>query len=133
MQNLHPDRQSLVIDQSILTNFIIEGHFLRHLRRMKLIYKKTKGELINLLLQHFGADIRISAENAGMHIIVWFLTDKIAPDITLKAKERGIMLYAVDALAIKFKFPTAFMIGFNGFKRSMLEESVIALKTMITE
>jgi len=127
------DRQSPVIDQSILTNFITEGHFLRHLRRMKLIYKKTQEELIHLLLQHFGADIRISAENAGMHIIVWFLTDKITPDITQKAKERGIMLYAVDELAIKFKYPTAFMIGFTGFKRSMLEESVIALKKMIRE
>ena len=77
MQNLRPDRQSLVIDQSILTNFIIEGHFLRHLRRMKLIYKKTQGELINLLLQHFGADIRISAENAGAyHCMVFNRQDR---------------------------------------------------------
>lgn len=127
------DRQSPVIDQSILTNFITEGHFLRHLRRMKLIYKKTQEELIHLLFQHFGADIRISAENAGMHIIVWFLTDTITPDIPHKAKERGIMLYAVDELTVKFKYPTAFMIGFTGFKRSMMEHSVIALKNMIRE
>jgi GntR family transcriptional regulator/MocR family aminotransferase len=127
------DRQSPVIDQSILTNFITEGHFLRHLRRMKLIYKKTQEELIHLLLHHFGDDIRISAENAGMHIIVWFLTDTITSDITHKAKERGIILYAVDELAIKFKYRTAFIIGFTGFNRSMLEPSVIALKNMIRE
>jgi len=125
------DRQSPVIDQSILTNFITEGHFLRHLRRMKLLYKKAQEDLIHLMLQHFGAGIRISAENAGMHIIVWFLTDKIPPDITHRAKERGIMLYAVDDLATKFKYPTAFMIGFTGFKTSMMEHSVIALKQLI--
>ena len=44
---------------------------------MKLIYKKTKGELINLLLQHFGADIRISAENAGAyHCMVFNRQDR---------------------------------------------------------
>jgi len=127
------DRQSPVIDQAILTHFLIEGHFLRHLRRMKLIYKKTQEELIHLLLQHFGTDIFISAENAGMHIIVWFLTDKITSDITQRAKERGIMLYAVDELAVKFKNPTAFMIGFTGFKRSMMEHSIVAFKNMIRE
>ena len=81
------DRQSPVIDQAILTNFILEGHFLRHLRRMKLLYKKAQEELISLLHQYFGLDVRISAADAGMHLVVWFLKDKVTKDITHQAKK----------------------------------------------
>ncbi|MGY0038307.1 MocR-like pyridoxine biosynthesis transcription factor PdxR [Pedobacter sp. NJ-S-72] len=126
------DRQSPVIDQAILTNFIMEGHFLRHLRRMKLVYKKAQQELISLLYQYFGLDIRISAADAGMHLVVWFLKDEVTKDITHQAKEYGMNLYAIDELAIKFKHPAALMMGFTGFKKEMMEQAVINLKKILS-
>lgn len=125
------DRQSPIIDQAILTAFIAEGHFLRHLRRMRLSYKKAQGLLIHLLNKHFGANIGISAKEAGMHIMVWFPLHKVAPQLSNQAKEIGILLYAVDELAIKFKHPNAFIMGFTGFEAEIMEQAVIGLKKLL--
>ncbi|CAM3938508.1 hypothetical protein MUGA111182_18210 [Mucilaginibacter galii] len=90
------DRQDGIIDHAILTKFIVEGHFLRHLRRMRLIYKKLQTKLISLLKKHFGNEIRITSTDAGMHIIVWFLNAKHPENIPQLAKEIGMVIYAVD-------------------------------------
>jgi GntR family transcriptional regulator/MocR family aminotransferase len=127
------DRQSPVIDQAILTQFMIDGHFLRHLRRMRLVYKKAQDELISLLRQHLGAHIRIAAADAGMHLIVWLLTDKDTTEVIRKAKEHGVILYAVDELSLEFKHPAALMMGFTGFKSEMMEQAVLSLKKILAE
>ncbi len=112
---------------------MIDGHFLRHLRRMRLIYKKAQDELVSLLRQHLGAQIRIAAADAGMHLIVWLLTDKDTTEVIRKAKEQGVILYAVDELSLEFKHPAALMMGFTGFKREMMEQAVLSLKKILAE
>ncbi|WGQ10891.1 PLP-dependent aminotransferase family protein [Pedobacter gandavensis] len=127
------DRQSPVIDQAILTGFILAGHYTRHLRRMRLVYRKAQEELILLLKQHLGNQLRIASAEAGMHLVAWLMSNQDATAIALKARASGVFIYAVDELAIDFKHPKALIIGFTGFSHQLMEAAVLMLKSILEE
>ncbi|MBB2148266.1 MocR-like pyridoxine biosynthesis transcription factor PdxR [Pedobacter gandavensis] len=125
------DRQSPVIDQAILTEFILEGHFSRHLRRMRLVYRKAQEDLVALLKQHLGDFLRVETTDAGMHLVAWLLDDEDATAVANKARANGVFIYAVDELSVAFKHPAALIIGFTGFSLKMMEEAVLKLKEIL--
>ena len=59
------------IDQKVLTLFLTEGHFERHLNRMRNIYKE-KHDLLIKEIKKLNSDIQIYGHGAGAHIIVRF-------------------------------------------------------------
>jgi GntR family transcriptional regulator / MocR family aminotransferase len=40
------DRHPPTVDQAVLAEFIVEGHFLRHLRRMRALYTERQAALV---------------------------------------------------------------------------------------
>ena len=59
------------IDQKVLTLFLTEGHFERHLNCMRNIYKE-KHDLLIKEIKKLNSDIQIYGHGAGAHIIVRF-------------------------------------------------------------
>ena len=43
--------------QAVLTDFILEGHFARHLRRMRLLYRERRDALVEALGKELGAEL----------------------------------------------------------------------------
>lgn len=118
------DRQNPVIDQAILTEFIHGGHLNRHLRKMRLLYKKNQEDLISLLEQEFGHQILISKVGAGMHFILTFKNTAHADLIKKQTEESGLTLLPIDQLALKFDHPNSFLIGFTGFSQKEMKAGV---------
>ncbi|GCE10322.1 hypothetical protein KTT_01810 [Tengunoibacter tsumagoiensis] len=54
-----------------LADFIAEGHFTRHLRRMRLLYIERRNALIDALTQEMGDMLNIPVPEAGMHLMAW--------------------------------------------------------------
>src|SRR5262245_35577676 len=63
------DRQTPMIEQRVLTDFINEGYWERHLRRMRTLYDKRRQALSRALETHFGDRVTILGDNAGMHLM----------------------------------------------------------------
>ena len=57
------------VDQEILTRFLRDGYFERHLNRMRGVYR-MKHDLLLDLLGPFRADFRIQGELAGLHLLL---------------------------------------------------------------
>lgn len=81
-------------DQAILTDFITQGHFERHLNKMRTLYR-TKHDLLLRALKIFGRKIRITGEHAGLHLVVEFLEEGSEEALIEKAKEAGIRLFGL--------------------------------------
>src|ERR1044072_998210 len=64
------DRQSPLIEQSALTDFIIEGHLERHLRRMRTLYGERRRALVDAVSLHLNKRAAIIGDNAGMHLMM---------------------------------------------------------------
>ncbi len=68
----YSDRQAPLIDQHALADFIDEGHFERHLRRMRGLYERRRTALVGELERTFGDSVAIRGESAGMHLLAKF-------------------------------------------------------------
>lgn len=88
------------VDQSILTTFIEDGYFERHLNKMRKIYKNKHDLLINSL-KIFGDKIEILGENAGLHLVIKMHFNLTESEIIQIAKKNNIKLYGLNEYYIK--------------------------------
>jgi len=61
--------ESPVLNQAVVADFISEGHFTRHLRRMRISYH-NKWLHFNELLQQLRPRCQVVAHSAGMHLVL---------------------------------------------------------------
>jgi GntR family transcriptional regulator/MocR family aminotransferase len=62
------DGESPLVAQATTAQFMLEGHFQRHIRRMRVNYRKKWEHMMALVEQHLGSTFSIVAESAGMHV-----------------------------------------------------------------
>jgi len=60
-----------LIDQAILCDFIREGHFARHVRRMRGLYAERLGVLVESVRQRLAGLLEISSVEAGLRTVGW--------------------------------------------------------------
>jgi GntR family transcriptional regulator/MocR family aminotransferase len=58
------------LHQEALTDFMQEGHFARHIRRMRALYKSRRTALVDCIRAEFGELLEIHGSEAGMHLTV---------------------------------------------------------------
>ena len=56
--------------QEVLTDFMRAGHFGRHIRRMRSLYRSRRTALVQSLHREFGDQIAIHGAEAGMHLTI---------------------------------------------------------------
>ncbi len=66
------DRGQNLLVQIALANFIKEGHFARHIRRMRALYVKRQKLLIQEINKEGQDVLTVEPHAAGLHLIAWF-------------------------------------------------------------
>lgn len=82
------------IDQAIITEFIVNGYFERHLNRMRKVYK-SKHDFLLSCLKPFQSFLKISGEHAGMYLVVEIDCAISEQEIINCAKEKKIHIYGL--------------------------------------
>jgi len=80
-------REGQLIQQAALADFIDEGHFAVHLRRMRRLYARKQALLRTAIQRRFGADWPISTHEAGVHLVM-HLPDEV-DDVALCVAARA--------------------------------------------
>ena len=60
------------LTQAVVADFMREGHFSRHLKKMRLLYARRRSVFAAALQKAFGEDVRIDLQSGGMHLIARF-------------------------------------------------------------
>jgi GntR family transcriptional regulator/MocR family aminotransferase len=79
------------IEQHALARFIETGDFDRHLRRMRLVYRKRRAVLLSALKSEL-PDAEIGGVTAGLHATVRLPVAVDEAAVMLRAEKRGIGL-----------------------------------------
>ncbi len=56
--------------QAVLADFLREGHFALHIRRMRRRYRERRSALVDAIREMLGEEFEILGEQAGMHLVV---------------------------------------------------------------
>lgn len=87
------DRESPQPLQAMLAEFIGEGHFAAHLRRMRVLYTERRDALLHALATHCagGLDWGTCAPSAGLHLVA-MLRAAASPQADLAVWDRAVRL-----------------------------------------
>lgn len=87
------------IDQNIMESFIREGHFERHLNRMRAVYKAKHDLLLGELRDLKG--FVISGENAGLHMLLTETGDRTEEELIGLAARGDVRVYGLSDYYIR--------------------------------
>ena len=84
------DRQTATLDQQVLSDFIADGHFERHLRRMRRLYGARRDALLAALREHLGGLAAPGGDGAGLHLVAWLPDGWDAAALAARAAAHGV-------------------------------------------
>jgi GntR family transcriptional regulator/MocR family aminotransferase len=83
-------RHSPSIEQAVLTDFIEEGHFGRHIRRMRTLYRERQAVLVEALKGEAGDLVEVEPSPAGIHLVAWLAEGLDDREVSREALARGV-------------------------------------------
>ncbi|WP_189017626.1 MocR-like pyridoxine biosynthesis transcription factor PdxR [Paenibacillus marchantiophytorum] len=122
------------IDQWAMQLFISRGHWYRHLRRMRKLYRIKHDFLVQLLHRHLPASVRVEFSGSGLHIEL-SITTKISTEKLIElARNEGVLVYGgQDAQTHSDQNEAKIYLGFGGIKEKDMERGVLLLKKAWSE
>jgi GntR family transcriptional regulator/MocR family aminotransferase len=97
-------RHAPLLEQAVLCDFIVEGHFGRHLRRMREVYAERHSVLVGCAKQRMAGLLQISGVEAGLQTAGWLDGGLDGESAAVAAARRGVEVtplsrYSQGALA----------------------------------
>lgn len=92
-------RHAPLIDQAILCDFIAEGHFARHIRRMRELYAERLGVLLEAAARRLEGLLEISEVEAGLQTVGWLKANVTARQAASAAAKRNVELIPLSQYA----------------------------------
>lgn len=127
------DRQSPVMEQLILCDFMEGGYFLRHIRKMRLLYAERQQQLLQLLQTHLKDQLRVSVSPSGMHLLCWLPEDIDMPRFKDAIQKQQLAIAFVSYFTIQYKLPPAIMLGFTAYTKYKMKVGVEKLQSCLRE
>ena len=93
-------RHGPLLDQAVLCDFISEGHFGRHIRRMREVYAERLSVLLEAARVELAGLLEISDIEAGLQTVGWLgsgIDDRSAARAAARARHRGDTAQLVHA------------------------------------
>ena len=125
------------LEQAVLAAFIDEGHFDRHLRRLRQVYKSRRDCLVAALRRTFDEPVILGGES-GLHL-VWRLPPGFpsARQIQISARERGVGVYALSSgAAYDFEADARddmVVLGYSSLTEAHIEDAVGRLPSILED
>lgn len=100
------------LTQSTLSQFIVEGHYAAHIRRMRLQYARRRALLTQLIEQHLGPEYVGDHSNAGLHMLLKLPTQ--IDDVLLSSRilRRGVMVKPLSSYYLRPSSARGLLLGY---------------------
>lgn len=118
------------LNQAMLTDFIQEGYFEKHLNRMRKIYKTKHDWIVEQIHKYFpGNQLEISGDHAGLYILIHYKGSLSEEEINQKAKENHIQLHSLRDYYAKLPvdYQPTYLLGFANLSTEKIEEGIHCL------
>jgi GntR family transcriptional regulator / MocR family aminotransferase len=120
-----------VFEQAVVASFIEQGHFARHISRMRQVYKSRGESLRSLLAERFGDLAPPAVPSAGMHMILP-LQDCVCDQLVARcAAELGVDVRPLSMYSMREKRSPALALGYACVPESRMAASLDKLMQAI--
>ena len=112
------------IDQDVLYQFITQGHYERHLNRMRAVYK-GKHDALLAGLRPLERAFSITGEYAGLHVLLTHKGGMEEAGLVRHAQAAGVRVYGISGSFIHPEhnvYPSTVMLGYANLREEEIEK-----------
>lgn len=113
--------------QRAMQRLMAQGHFERHIRRMRNEYRKRQRALIASLLDRFGAAAEIVQADAGLHVMLKLRADASEKEMVEALRLHGVRVASASPFYADATVPLSerrFIVGFGGIAWERIDEGM---------
>jgi len=125
------DTCTATLPQLAMNDFIREGHFARHIRRMRVLYAERRAALVASIRRHLPQQLEVIGAEAGMQLVA--LLPPGVDDIALsqRAAQVGVSARPLSPCYAKPPARGGLIMGYGGADARALDEAVRRLKSCL--
>ena len=124
-------RHAPLLEQAVLCDFIGQGHFGRHIRRMREIYAERLAVLLESAHESLDGLMEVSNIEAGLQTVGWLEGDASAETVAQRAAERGLEMIPLQAYALGRLNRQGVQLGFAAVDPAEIRRGVGELRALL--
>jgi len=117
--------------QAVLNDFMREGHYARHIRRMRQLYAERRATLVASLRKEFGPSLEIAGAEAGMYLAICFPKGLRDQERSAQAAREGLWILPLSPAYIGGNKRQGFVLGFGNTSTREIPHAVRHLKAIL--
>jgi GntR family transcriptional regulator/MocR family aminotransferase len=122
---------SSTLYQAILTDFIREGHFARHIRRMRMLYMDRRRLLVKAIRLEMGDMLEVIGAEAGMHLVALLPRGTNDVAVSRKAAQRRISAMPLSVCYAKAPTRGGLILGYGGANAHQIHDGIRKLRMSV--
>ena len=129
------DWHTATVPQRALAQFIDEGGFARHVRRLNRVYSERYELLLNILARDFSDHLTVNPSVAGLHISALSRNASVKKigSIVAKAGELGVRVHELSSFAIDSPPRAGIVLGYGAICSRRIPEGMRRLRRCFEE
>ena len=120
-----------VLEQAVLADFISEGHFARHIRRMRRLYAERQAALLTVAQEELYGLLDVRSCATGMHVLGWLPTEIDDQQAAHVAARHNVDVWPLSLHCFEGHQPSALLLGYASVREAELPGSINRLATAL--
>ena len=117
--------------QEVLADFIGEGHFARHIRRMRVLYRERRSALVDSIREELGTMVEVLGGEAGMHLTVTLPNNFRDVEISERAARENLWIWPLSSNYLGEATRSGFILGFGSTDVAEIPRAVRKLSGLL--
>jgi GntR family transcriptional regulator / MocR family aminotransferase len=119
--------------QDVLTDFIGEGHFARHIRRMRILYRERRNSLVDSINNELGSMVKVLGNEAGLHLTVTLATPVSDTEVAERAARQQLWIWPLSTsyLGLSETVSPGFILGYGNTPSDVIPRAVRKLRNLL--
>lgn len=126
--DIHPP----LLEQIALADFMREGHFARHVRKMRLLYAERRNALVDALTRELDSELDVVVPEAGIHLAAWLAEDTSISSAALQRAAHRLNILTASQLSMRPLHRDGLLLGFASAGPEELRTRVHTLADALT-
>lgn len=123
-----------ILEQMALTDFMLEGHFVRHIRHMRTLYKARVSCLVTALQNELPDMVEFSTPQTGMHLTIKLPHDINDKLVARRASEQGLEVFPLSQLFLESQAQhSGLVLGYAAYHEEAIQTGVKQLARVLRE
>jgi GntR family transcriptional regulator/MocR family aminotransferase len=127
------DTFTATLQQAAMADFIREGHFARHLRRTRQVYRERHTALVEAIGKELPGKLELVGADTGMHLTAFLPEGVDDVDLTRRAAAEGVSVRPLSICYLKPPSRSGLILGYGGATPAQIREGVRVLKDLLRQ